>query len=266
MALTAPAENALYSYLTGAMDANARRSFEDRLVADPDLFETLAAYEDELILAYVRGELGGEKRRQFETAYRASPARWRRVEDTRSLVRALGPRRQTFAAAFSAFFASQKLLTRAALATAAALCIAWATLATVQVFRLRGQLAHKVSSAVAAPAQLAMIYEPPAEVPRDLTGAPPHLHIAGYAWVILRIESPMTTTFAAYKAVLRPLEGVEQDNAGALDVSKTATGTKIDIALPARELSNGDYIITVLGMAPNAEWRDVAARSFHVDR
>ncbi len=265
MALIEPRDDELNGYLMGAMDEDARRSFEERLVSDPDLFETLAAYEDELILAYVRGELAGGKRRQFERAYRASPARWRRVEDTRNLIRALGPKRRPLTVAFSSFFASPSLLTRAALATAAAVCIAWATLATAQLFRLRAQLAHK-SAAAAEPAPIAMVYQPPAEIPRVLTGAPPPLRIAGSSWVILRIETPMSATFAAYKAVLRPLEGVEQDNAGTLDVSRTATGTRIDIALPTHELPGGDYIITVRGKAANAEWRDIAARAFHVER
>lgn len=48
MALIEPRDDELNGYLMGAMDEDARRSFEERLVSDPDLFETLAAYEDEL--------------------------------------------------------------------------------------------------------------------------------------------------------------------------------------------------------------------------
>jgi hypothetical protein len=59
--------------------------FEAQYFTDDDLFEEMAALEDEMIDCFVRNELHGEERREFQEGYLTSPARRANVEFARAL-------------------------------------------------------------------------------------------------------------------------------------------------------------------------------------
>ncbi len=72
-------------YLLGLATEQEEERLEVELLADDDAFARLAVAEDDLIDAYVRGELAGERRRQFEQHWLNSPRRLARVEFARGL-------------------------------------------------------------------------------------------------------------------------------------------------------------------------------------
>lgn len=263
MVTSEPDERVMASFLTGAMAPEEKQRFEERLASEPELFEAVAAYEDDLILSFVKGELREDDARRFKKVYRAQPARWRRVEETRSLVRALQPPKRSLAVAFADFFSTQSGMARTALASAALVCLAWMGLATWDIFRLRDQLEQQRSPATELP-QVAVVYTPPAEEQRGPGGPPAPLRVAGAAWVILRIDSVNPGPVAAYRAALRPLEGVEREYASGLDVTTSQRGTTVELAVPAREMPPGDYIVRVEGQTSKGGWKEIAARAFRV--
>jgi hypothetical protein len=59
--------------------------FEAQYFADDDLFEEMAGLEDEMIDCFVRDELRGEERREFQEGYLTSTARQANVEFARAL-------------------------------------------------------------------------------------------------------------------------------------------------------------------------------------
>jgi len=72
-------------YLLDEMNQIERTQMEERLVRDPSFFETIAAAEDDLIMQYLRGNLGRELLPRFTEVYMESPARRARVESARVL-------------------------------------------------------------------------------------------------------------------------------------------------------------------------------------
>jgi hypothetical protein len=79
----------LKRFLVNAVGPDERQQIERQLITDEVFAEELMALEDELILAYARGELTGEERDRFETTLAGSPSRQRRLGKTRDLLGAL---------------------------------------------------------------------------------------------------------------------------------------------------------------------------------
>jgi anti-sigma factor RsiW len=72
-------------YLLGDLPQEERARLEDRYLTDAEVFEEFVAIENDLIDAYVRGELTEGERRKFEAEYFKSPQRRERVEFARAL-------------------------------------------------------------------------------------------------------------------------------------------------------------------------------------
>ncbi|MCI0337298.1 MAG: zf-HC2 domain-containing protein [Acidobacteria bacterium] len=75
-------------YLLGELSAEESGRLEERLFANEG-YEQLLVVEEELIEAYVRGELSARDRERFENHFLTSPARRERVEFTKTLFKAL---------------------------------------------------------------------------------------------------------------------------------------------------------------------------------
>ena len=75
----------LRRYFLGDLPQEERVRLEDRHLVDVELFEELLAAENDLIDAYVRGELTEAQRQQFEMEYLKSPGRRERVDFARAL-------------------------------------------------------------------------------------------------------------------------------------------------------------------------------------
>src|SRR5215831_457437 len=76
----------LTRYLLGQVSTEERAELEDRYLHDDDLFEELAAAENDMIDAYVRGRLAPSEKQQFETYFLCAPERRERVKFAEALV------------------------------------------------------------------------------------------------------------------------------------------------------------------------------------
>jgi len=83
----------LVSYLLGTLPQDRADAFDELSVTDDAFAAQLRVAEDELIDAYIGGELTGETLAQFETAYLSSPRRRERVTFARELRRAASSKR-----------------------------------------------------------------------------------------------------------------------------------------------------------------------------
>src|SRR5947209_4256309 len=86
-------DNALRQYLLDSLDADEKKELFDELsIADDEFAWQLEAVENDLIDAYLHGELSGDELARFRSQYLASPGQREKV---------------TFAQAFQSFAAEQ---------------------------------------------------------------------------------------------------------------------------------------------------------------
>jgi hypothetical protein len=79
----------LVRYILGLLPESETERLDEASIADDEMAERLRIVEDDLIDAYVRGNLEGETLERFEAYYLASPARREHVRFAASLVRAV---------------------------------------------------------------------------------------------------------------------------------------------------------------------------------
>jgi hypothetical protein len=82
-------EALMLRYFLGSLSEQERGQLEEEYFHDDLAFEELETVETELIDSYVRGELSGPEREQFETSYLRSPDRRKKVENAKSMMVAL---------------------------------------------------------------------------------------------------------------------------------------------------------------------------------
>jgi uncharacterized coiled-coil protein SlyX len=82
---TAPSEEQIKRYLLGDASADEQRLIEDEYFSEDAFFDEMLAIEDELIDAYVRGELSAREREQFERRFLVSERQRERIEFARRL-------------------------------------------------------------------------------------------------------------------------------------------------------------------------------------
>ena len=85
-------------FLLGEMSEDDRSTFEERFVADVDLFEQTRVVEDELVESYVRGTLDAAEKEKFERAFLTTERRRERVEFTRAMIDKLTGQKEFVAA------------------------------------------------------------------------------------------------------------------------------------------------------------------------
>lgn len=88
MELQSDYEQLCEQYLLGELSEAAQGEVEQAYFADDSLFERFLAVKDDLIDAYARGELKGEKLDRFEQHYLKSKARRQKVDESRALIQA----------------------------------------------------------------------------------------------------------------------------------------------------------------------------------
>lgn len=89
MAKDRPNDDVMMRYLLGELSDEEQTRLEESYFADDEAFEQLAALEDELIDAYVRGELSGPQRKQFDLRFVNSPERRQKLAFAESFARYL---------------------------------------------------------------------------------------------------------------------------------------------------------------------------------
>lgn len=82
-------DDRLTRYLLGALPEADTEQLDELSVVDDDLADRLRVAETDLIDAYVRGTLCGERLERFESHYLASPKRRARVEFAKKFIRAV---------------------------------------------------------------------------------------------------------------------------------------------------------------------------------
>jgi hypothetical protein len=76
----------MVSYLLGALPAAEAERLDELSIADDEFADRLGAVENDLVDAYVRGELAGDRLERFNRHYLASPRRHEKVRLARTLI------------------------------------------------------------------------------------------------------------------------------------------------------------------------------------
>jgi len=120
-------------YLLGELSEAEQANLEKAYFADDTLFERFLSVKDDLLDAYSRGDLTGQRLDSFERNYLTSEARRQRVEETRELIEATSaaannesfePLKNDRRSWWQLFAKSHPIVWRAGLVTAALLLIA----------------------------------------------------------------------------------------------------------------------------------------------
>jgi hypothetical protein len=82
-------DRTIRQYLLGELSEPEQAAVESEYIADRDVFEEVCALENDLIDDYVRGNLAGTDREQFERRYFSSPERLSRVQFAGSMLASL---------------------------------------------------------------------------------------------------------------------------------------------------------------------------------
>lgn len=82
-------DNACARYLLGELSELEQSQIEEAYFADDALFERFLAVKDDLIDAYARGDLAGQRRERFERHFLASQPRRQRVDEAKGFIRAV---------------------------------------------------------------------------------------------------------------------------------------------------------------------------------
>lgn len=75
----------IFEYLLGTLDESDEMRFDELSITDDEFADALAAAENDLIDAHVRGELDQESSKQFESHYLTSPRRREKTDFARAL-------------------------------------------------------------------------------------------------------------------------------------------------------------------------------------
>jgi hypothetical protein len=78
-------DQTLTRYLLGGLPPDVTERLDELSVSDDELAGRLSAIENDLVDAYVRGEMSGEQLAQFESFYLSSPKRREKVQFARAL-------------------------------------------------------------------------------------------------------------------------------------------------------------------------------------
>ena len=134
-------------YLLGMLSPEEGEHFEQRYFADDSLFEEMETVEDQLIDAYVRGQLNASEREQFENALKISKRLAERVRFGRILAKHVSVREApqpvpepipaTWRTFFASFFTTPQ---RLAVPAMVLLIVVGAPLLTIAWLRSRAEL------------------------------------------------------------------------------------------------------------------------------
>jgi cell division protein FtsL len=295
-------DEAAVRYLLSDMAEEEKAVLENSLFENEELFEQVAAAEDELIDDYLAGELSPEMRERFEKTYLALPERRERVEFARALRQRLASEpsqeqvtlhrpRKVFAARWLAaaailfavlglYFATDALRMRRELArleaeraTAAAReqdLARQIAQARGRGERLEQELARLNSEEQRLNQQLAELQEH-AGKSVSFTMVAGLLRDSGMLQT-LRIPPDAATvrltlklpdaSYSAYKAAIQTPEGREVWKGSA--APPPAGGKPLVLTVPARALPSGDYILSLTGVTAAGRLEPAADYSFRV--
>jgi hypothetical protein len=280
-------------YLLGELSPQEHEQFEDRYLADPDLFEQLSAAEDEMVRSYLRGECSETENAALEKRIAASPDWRQKVEFERSLMEHVSSipapgiesadERSTSALASKARGSTWSLVPAFRLAAVAVwifIIIAGVWLITTNL-RLQHELAQAQAEKLdlehrtaELQQQLALLAaNPPLSMPpfvltthlvRDTSRQKPLMIPSGISSVPIQLVLDKDT-FPSYDAALETPEGNRLWQQKDLKSQTAADGKHlIALDLPANLLPPGTYILKLNGTSPNRKPQEVAVYIFRM--
>jgi hypothetical protein len=232
-------------YLLGDLLEEERVRVEGQYLADPATFEELLATENDLIDAYVRGELSKELRHKFETEYFSTPERREKVEFARTLTQIASLARQSapvpeispWKRVWAALSAQQAIPQWAVVVTAFAIAGAGSWL-MVQNQRLRLDL----QQALAGQAEFRRGEDALRKQIAEFEGNPrDRLHPDQQGSEVAQLEKPMGS-----EVTLRLSPGMARDSGGqqkTLALSLTASHLQLQLMLDRDEYKTYEAVL-----------------------
>jgi hypothetical protein len=278
--------------------------FEAQYFTDDDLFEEMSALEDEMVDGFVRNELHGEERREFQEGYVTSPARRANVEFARALTgqvdrvaEGTGSAPSKTGAFLRAFRVAPGWVAAAVLLLAAILGGSWVIYSNWQLNRemeqmrastadaqrreheLQGQIAeitarlHKNDLPVGQGEAIPTVRPPGPDI-ISLALTPGTARSSGQSRTVrlspavLLVELQLYLEhddYPAYDASVQTIQGSQLWRKNGLQSHSGTGGVRIvTLALPSNMLKSGDYLIQLTGPSPNGTMEDVEDYRFSV--
>ncbi len=291
---TETTDRQLLEYLLGLLPSKDANRFDEASIVDDEFAGRLRAAEDDLVDAYVRGQLDEQTRRRFESYYLASAAHWSRVQSAAAFTRAVDD--AAGRAPRGAFTQWARATMLPLLALAAALLLVVCGVLAVQNRQLIRALTVAQSERAAidrrardveqelsqvrstSPAAAPEPSRPPSpRVPREVpialvlvpttraTGPVPAVAVPRGADRV-RVELPLDTNdFPAYQVSLRDpsVNGVVW-RSGWIAASSSAGRASVAVSIPARALKPQHYSLDLGGRAASGAIEVVGSYAIEV--
>ncbi len=142
----------IVGYLLGDLPEGKQSEIEDRAFQDEQYLQEILAAESDLIDEYVRGELSGPARRQFESRFLASAERRRKVEFARALTsvapefavteKSIRPAPVSWPGTLAAFLRGLNPAAKFSLAAAALIIVIGGSWLAAESLRMRSELSE----------------------------------------------------------------------------------------------------------------------------
>ena len=262
-------EAVLRSFLLGALPAERQEEIDKRFLADEELHGELQATADDLIHAYLAGELSAADRERFEAHFLASPRRREQVAFIRSLVSAVEHIETPAAAPATRWSRMSPMLPWAAVLVVGLAAGGWSI---GEKRRSERSLAAALQRQEALQRQLAAQDERVRELEERVRGSSESGDIATWAlrtraargegvnsfpvrsaWVRLRVPLEDDFDVTSYRASLQTIEGREILRVGGLREVAGPEGRTLDVMVPTGLLRPGTFVLSLQ--------RDVAGTS-----
>lgn len=290
-------------YLLMDFPENRRAELEGALLTDEGMFEEIVAVENDLIDAYVRGELAEGDKRKFETAYLASPDRRTRVEFARALNQRSGtahlsydpPKVSTWKRVLAAFW-TEMTVPHWALSAAALTLVVSGSWLLLQNWRLHGEvdrasiaqielrnekaaLNNQITDLIAAKTNHANGHPAGAGTanvitdngtPISLTLLPTGLRSGGPALPVLRLPRLRlelmleSDNYQTYEAELQTVGSAVVLRVENLHAHQQAGQASISLSIPSQAIHAGDYVVQLKGRNEQGVLEGVQSYSFRV--
>jgi hypothetical protein len=279
-----PDDRMLASYLLGMLPAAEAERLDEMSVTDDDFVLRLSAAENDLVDAYVRGDLDADSMERFRATYMASPLRLEKVDFARTLY-VLDQRSAPIAAAsagralgksFWQRFVAPRLLPVWGLAAVALAAVA--LYVTIENGRLRTALNSTQSEKAVLSREVDLQRSAAAKAQKELEQArTSQANLDGYKAVALllmpatrgvgrlpTISVPSGTDlvvlslglesadFKSYRAELKDRSRQQVLwQSGRLQPTSQAGGEFVSITFPARLLGSENYVVELTGLRAN---------------
>ena len=288
-------------YLLGTLSEDERAQLEERYFSDDKEFEEIEIAEEELIDRYVRGELTGADLREFEQTVVRSPRLMERVEFAKLFADRLRPADPPVVAPvklrwWERFFAAGRGSQLALACSAAMVLLAFGVL--LFGWRQLHQQSRRLAAQQAAleqrqreldrqAAELAQRVQPtptetpaPPQVPQEpapqtgtplaftlspggtrSTSGPADLRISSGTSEVLLTLNLRDTDYSSYRVILNSPDHKNIFSRSNLKPRVTNKGATLTFRIPAQQLRQGDYYLSVFGGPGNESVDDYPFRA-----